>query len=166
MKDNKKVTSLKDIGEVVNATQPEGTAPATGETVPATEPVEQTAPAPASKGFIANMEAILATSKSRGGKGSLLIRPDRGYTLNGENAVKLIGTGITPQLKVILLIFNSALTAEKPVISEPDLHDLLVAAEKDGSLKTKQGAWRVFQFYRTQLIKDKILETAKVSVAA
>jgi hypothetical protein len=155
---NKKANSLSDLSTIVEVaateTLPEGTAPVV-ETVP-----EVTA-APAPKGFVPNMLEILATSKSRV-KGQKLIRPGIGYTLNGANAVKLVGTGITPQMKVVLLILNENLTAEKPVISEPDLHALIVEAAVNGSLKTKQDPWRIFQYYRTELVKTGVVESVKI----
>jgi hypothetical protein len=154
---NQKVVDAVNVPEVP-ATQSEGTAPEVTAAVP-----EQVTESVKSKGFVPNMEAILATSKSRGGKGSILLNPSVGYTLDGENALKLVGTGITPQMKVVLNILNENLSEEKPVISEPDLHDLFVKAEADGTLKTKQGGWYIFRYYRTQLVKDGVIVKTKIA---
>ncbi len=101
-------------------------------------------------GFIANLDEVLSSSKSRT-SGGTKIRANIGYTLVPEGVKKLIGTAIPDQQKVIMQIMNSALTAEKPVISEPELHKLVVAAHAAGRLKTRQEPWHIFRYYRTSL---------------
>lgn len=122
--------------------------------VPATAagtPTQETkTPAPAVAGFIGNLDEILSSSKSRT-SGGTKIRANVGYTLDPAGVRKLIGTAIPDQQKVILTIMNSALTTEKPVISEPELHKLVVAAHAAGKLKTRQEPWHIFRYYRTSL---------------
>lgn len=103
-----------------------------------------------STGFIANMDEVLSSSKSRT-SGGTKIRANIGYTLVAEGVKKLIGTPIPDQQKVLLTIMNSALTKDNPVISEPELHKLVVAAHAAGRLKTKQEPWHIFRYYRTSL---------------
>jgi hypothetical protein len=105
---------------------------------------------PAETGFIANMDEVLSSSKSRT-SGGTKIRANIGYTLVADGVKKLIGTPIPDQQKVILTIMNKALSKEKPVISEPELHKLVVAAHAAGTLKTKQEPWHIFRYYRTSL---------------
>jgi hypothetical protein len=126
-----------------NASAPAAAAASTQETKPAPETV-------VTAGFIPNMDEVLSSSKSRT-SGGTKIRANIGYTLVGDGVKKLIGTSIPDQQKVLLSIMNSALTKEKPVISEPELHKLVVAAHAVGRLKTKQDPWHIFRYYRTSL---------------
>ena len=106
---------------------------------------------------------ILATSKSRSTGGSK-IRPGIGYTLVAEKMASLAGTSIPEQEQVIVKILLGALTKSKPVISEPELNKLVVAAYAAGKLKTKQDPWHIFRYYRTALKKRGVLQ--EVTLAA
>ncbi len=116
----------------------------------ASAPAAAVAGAVAAAGFIANLDEVLSSSKSRT-SGGTKIRANIGYTLVPEGVKKLIGTAIPDQQKVIMQIMNSALTTEKPVISEPELHKLVTAAHAAGRLKTRQEPWHIFRYYRTSL---------------
>ena len=106
--------------------------------------------------------AILATSKSRA-SGGAKIRPNVGYTLVAEKMSALRNTNVPEQEQVIVKILLRALTTEKPVISEPELNELVVAAHASGALKTKQDAWHIFRYYRTDLTKKGVLKQVEIA---
>jgi hypothetical protein len=106
---------------------------------------------------------VLATSKSRS-SGGAKIRPNVGYTLVAEKMTTLAGTNVPEQEQVIVKILLGALTKSKPVISEPELNKLVLAAHAAGKLKTKQDAWHIFRYYRTDLVKRGVLK--QVDIAA
>ena len=106
--------------------------------------------------------AILATSKSRA-SGGAKIRPNVGYTLVTEKMSALRNTNVPEQEQVIVKILLRALTTEKPVISEPELNELVVAAHASGALKTKQDAWHIFRYYRTDLVKRGVLKQVEIA---
>ena len=133
-------------------------------------PVTETQKPAESAGFIANLDEILATSKSRT-SGGTKIRANVAYTLVASGVVKLMGTAIPDQQKVVLNIMNKALTKERPMITEPELHKLVVAAHAAGSLKTKQEPWHIFRYYRTSLksagaLKEIVLSPAEMEQLA
>ena len=106
--------------------------------------------------------AILATSKSRASGGSK-IRPNVGYTLVAEKMSSLRNTSVPEQEQVIVKILLRALTTQKPVISEVELNKLVVAAHTSGALKTKQDAWHIFRYYRTDLVKRGVLKQVEIA---
>lgn len=109
--------------------------------------------------------AILATSKSRS-SGGAKIRANIGYTLALDGVKKLAGTSVPEQEQVIVKILLGALTVNKPVISEPELNKLVLAAHKAGTLKTKQDAWHIFRYYRTDLVKRGALKQVEIALVA
>ncbi len=120
-------------------------------------------PAKVDGGFIANLDEVLSSSKSRT-SGGTKIRANIGYTLVPEGVKKLIGTAIPDQQKVIMQVMNHMLTADKPTVSEPELHKAIVAAHAAGQLKTRQDPWHIFRYYRTALKTAGALR--EVSIAA
>lgn len=152
-----------DTKNVADAGKPGQTASA-----PAGKPEQTTAqpkPAEQTAGYVAEMNDILSTSKSRAAGGAK-IRPNVGYTLVADGVKKLAGTNVPEQEQVILRILNKALTPQKPVISEPELNKLVLAAHQSGALKTKQDAWHIFRYYRTDLIKRGALKQVEVPMAS
>ena len=146
-----------------------GKAPAASAPAPAAgKAPAASAPAPAGQtetGFVPNMTEVLASSKSRSAGGAK-IRPAVGYTLIAVGVAKLAGTNVPEQEQVILKILNRALSTARPVISEPELNKLVLAAHSAGTLKTKQDAWHIFRYYRTDLIKRGALKQVDIAVAA
>ena len=116
-------------------------------------------------GFIADLGDVLATSKSRS-TGGAKIRPNVGYTLVADGVKKLAGTNVPEQEQVILRILNKVLTTAKPVISEPELNKLVLAAHQNGTLKTKQDPWHIFRYYRTDLKKRGALREVELQIAS
>ena len=147
----------KTTSQPAEKTAPAASAPA--------KPAEQTKPAETANGFVAELNDVLATSKSRS-TGGAKIRPNVGYTLVADGVKKLAGTNVPEQEQVILKILNRALSTSKPVISEPELNKLVVAAHTSGALKTKQDAWHIFRYYRTDLIKRGALKQVEIAAAA
>ena len=105
---------------------------------------------------------ILATSKSRS-SGGAKIRANVGYTLVADKMKSLSNTSVPEQEQVIVKILLRALTTQKPVISEPELNKLVLAAHNSGALKTKQDAWHIFRYYRTDLIKRGVLKQVEIA---
>lgn len=67
------------------------------------------------------------------------------------------GTGIkTPQAQACYTIFRDAVNPEKKTISEDQLKRAVEARASE--LKTRQDPWRIFQYYRPVLIRDKYLK--------
>jgi hypothetical protein len=130
----------------------------------AEKPAESPAVEKQPSGFIPNLDEVLATSKSRT-SGGTRIRANVGYTLVASGVTKLIGGNIPDQQKVILGIMNRALTVDKPIISEPELHKLILAAHERGALKTKQDPWHIFRYYRTGLKTAGVLREVPVQVS-
>ena len=61
---------------------------------------------------------------------------------------------LTPQ---ILQIFSVILKSGNSEIAEADLKKLVESAKKDGVLKTRQSSWRIFSYYRANMISDGFL---------
>lgn len=121
------------------------------------------APAVAVADQFAGLEEILGTSKSRS-NGGAKVRPNVVYTLVAANFGKLQGQNVPEQESVILKIVKQALIAPdarkhegEVVVDEPTLKRMVEAAKASGSLKTKQDAWHIFRYYRTDLKKRGVL---------
>ena len=56
---------------------------------------------------------------------------------------------LTPQ---ILQIFSVILKSGNSEFAEADLKKLVESAKKDGVLKTRQSSWRIFSYYRANMI--------------
>jgi hypothetical protein len=54
-----------------------------------------------------------------------------------------------------LKIFEDSMDTEKHTISEKDLKDAVI--KRAAELKTRQDPWRIFQYYRPQLIQAKLI---------
>tara|TARA_R100000306_G_scaffold40506_1_gene39741 strand:+ start:740 stop:1042 length:303 start_codon:yes stop_codon:yes gene_type:complete len=61
---------------------------------------------------------------------------------------------LTPQ---ILQIFSVILKSGNSEFAEADLKKLVESAKKDGVLKTRQSSWRIFSYYRANMISDGFL---------
>ena len=61
---------------------------------------------------------------------------------------------LTPQ---ILQIFGAILKSGVSEFAEADLKKLVESAKKDGVLKTRQSSWRIFSYYRANMISDGFL---------
>jgi hypothetical protein len=61
----------------------------------------------------------------------------------------------TPQAMACLKIFEESMDTEKHTISEKDLKDAVI--KRAAELKTRQDPWRIFQYYRPQLIQAKLI---------
>ena len=61
---------------------------------------------------------------------------------------------LTPQ---ILQIFSVILKSGNSEFAEADLKKLVESAKKDGVLKTRQSALRIFSYYRANMISDGFL---------
>ena len=61
---------------------------------------------------------------------------------------------LTPQ---ILQIFSVILKSGNSEFAEADLKKLVESAKKDGFLKTRQSSWRIFSYYRANMISDGFL---------
>lgn len=137
-----------------------------GGPAPAAAAKSDVKPTPAkSAGLIPDLDAILATSTARQSGGSK-IRPTVGYTLIPEGVKKLTSKNIPNQEQVLLRLVNGAVSPDKPVVSEPELHALVVEAKRNGTLKTKQEPWQIFRYYRTTLVKVGALRQVEVQAAA
>lgn len=62
---------------------------------------------------------------------------------------------LTPQ---ILQIFSVILKSGNSEFAEADLKKLVESAKKDGVLKTRQSSWRIFSYYRANMISDGFLQ--------
>ncbi len=82
---------------------------------------------------------------------------DRKYFL-GEVKLKpaeYAGTIKTPQAISCFRIFTETL-GDKPALSEADLEKAI--RNRAGELRTRQDPWRIFQYYRPQLISKKLIK--------
>ena len=61
---------------------------------------------------------------------------------------------LTPQ---IVQIFGAILKSGISEFAEADLKKLVEDAKKDGVLKTRQSSWRIFSYYRANMISDGFL---------
>jgi len=61
---------------------------------------------------------------------------------------------LTPK---ILQIFSVILKSGNSEFAEADLKKLVESAKKDGVLKTRQSSWRIFSYYRANMISDGFL---------
>jgi hypothetical protein len=62
----------------------------------------------------------------------------------------------TPQARICLAIFHDLLKSlSKPSVTEAELKAEVYRRQAD--LKTRQDAWRIFQYYRPQLIQAKLI---------
>jgi hypothetical protein len=61
----------------------------------------------------------------------------------------------TPQAMACLKIFDESMDPEKHTITEKDLKAKVI--ERQAELKTRQDPWRIFQYYRPQLIQAKLI---------
>lgn len=73
-----------------------------------------------------------------------------------------VGSGETlampPQAMVCLSILKDALIAvDDDQITEKELQDAVVEAAKTGRLVTRQDPWRIFQYYRPELMKAHLI---------
>ena len=62
---------------------------------------------------------------------------------------------LTPQ---ITQIFSVILKSGISEFAEADLKKLVEDAKKDGILKTRQSSWRIFSYYRANMISDGFLQ--------
>ena len=114
-----------------------------------------------SAGLITNLDELLASSTARGAGGGSKIRPDVAYVLITNNQTNLRDAKIPQQCAVMLKLLNAALASSaaitvngEPAISEVEMNKLVVAAEKNALLKTKQDPWHIFRYYRTLMSKS------------
>ena len=54
-------------------------------------------------------------------------------------------------------IFSVILKSGNSEFAEADLKKLVESAKKDGVLKTRQSSWRIFSYYRANMISDGFL---------
>ena len=69
---------------------------------------------------------------------------------------------LTPQ---ILQIFSVILKSGNSEFAEADLKKLVESAKKDGVLKTRQSSWRIFSYYRANMISDGFLNMKSEEIA-
>lgn len=118
-----------------------------------------------SNGLLGNLEAVLATSKSRRGGGASVINPAVGYQLVPEKVNALVGTSIQPQAQLIFRLINKHSTKDRPFVPEPEMVLLLEAAAKSGTLKTKQKPFDVFRYYRSVYGKQGAIKAITIAPA-
>ena len=70
---------------------------------------------------------------------------------------------LTPQ---ILQIFSVILKSGNSEFAEADLKKLVESAKKDGVLKTRQSSWRIFSYYRANMISDGFLTMKSEEIAS
>jgi hypothetical protein len=70
-------------------------------------------------------------------------------------------TKMQPQKALCLQLVNDNTSDDKPRISEPELKAIVEAAKADGTLETKQDAWRIFAYYKGQLVEEGFLAEHK-----
>ena len=86
-------------------------------------------------------QPVVAAKKSTKGQP----RPDVYYILAGVPS-----QGMPPQALACARILATA--ADTNHITEAEAMKLMVDAEADGRIRTTQGAWHIFQYYRPRLI--------------
>ena len=59
-----------------------------------------------------------------------------------------------PQKALCLQLINDNTSDENPTISEPALKEIVEAAKASGVLETRQNAWRIFAYYKGQLVEE------------
>lgn len=118
-------------------------------------PAANAAPAAPKGGLLDLGDDFVTAASSRGG--GQKIRPNVGYTLAKRPEGKM-----PAQQATLIQLINKQLSKENPVISEPALEKVLTEAKTRGELKTKQSAWRIFQYYRADLIERGVLKQVAV----
>lgn len=147
---------MKNEKNVENATvKPEASATANTATAAAAAAAPVTA---APKGRFEIPAEVVTASNSRGGS---RIRPNVGYEVIG---VPKAGVKLQPQCLLMLDLVNRNTSDTKPVIAEPELQKIVAEAKSKGVLKTKQDAWRIFTYYRTDLVKAGYLREVAIAV--
>jgi len=68
-----------------------------------------------------------------------------------------------PQKALCLQLVNANTSDDNPRISEPELKSILEAAKADGTLDTKQEAWRIFAYYKGELVEEGYLAEHNVA---
>lgn len=123
----------------------------------ATQVLEAAAAVPPKTGRF-NFDPARVASTRKGAK----IRTNIYYEVIG-----VPGTSIKmqPQKALCLQLVNANTSDEQPRISEPDLKEIVEAAKADGTLETKQDAWRIFAYYKGQLVEEGYLAEHNVKPA-
>jgi hypothetical protein len=82
---------------------------------------------------------------------------NRNYIFYEVIGVPSSSTKMQPQKALCLQLVNDNTSEENPMISEPDMKAIVEAAKADGTLETKQDAWRIFQYYKGMLVEEGFL---------
>lgn len=90
-------------------------------------------------------QPVVAQKSTKGGP-----RPDVFYVLAG-----IPSKGLPPQAIVCARVLSTARDVNH--ISEEEAMELIERAKVEGRLRTKQGAWHIFQYYRPRLIEGDFL---------